>query len=638
MGNANCGIPDGDCTGTNRSDDFVQDDGHRDVGCKEIHLESPPAEEILNSSDLAQEDIGNEDGKTDRTSRISHHSTVDEEVREAILEEEKQKWEVENAERLRNDLRQTWMADLENTRKTMHEDPAGTHRPANRYGTDATLPHFEAGKHIPILALINPLSGAMAGTDILGVCKHEPYYKERCFNILDVVRGQQRGGMLDVFRIELGKAKDEAKAMGARPRVISGGGDGTGSFALFIIFLALKADNTRIDDGLEDTGNGFTWTDQELTESFPAIAQLPLGSANDFANILGWGQKYPGDGKFVCGWHDWAAKMLYRWFDAVISPTSKVVNFDIWGILPPKGSDKCDFKLAELTGDRGNCPNAAVNGKRVLHLKEGGKPVPFFVCLYFSAGFGAYMTARFQLNRHKTPITNRVEYVRQALGIIAESTPPQLQLRLNGVEIDCEGEPYFPPRRVAKKTRGRGYREVGFYNINWQAHAIHGATRAPLSQRLGCSSREPVSFNDDHLDMFRWKFTSLVKNPGLRIQTDKKKNMELKYEAKKGQGVFFQWDGEARFAFSPTGEDFHIFIRKVLTVPVVLGPYHDARLTGPVENGKPVKFGFYGETPEEENEVRARLIANVGGKLEEELNATKDDITNGGFLFQGEKK
>merc|ERR1712151_852484 len=103
------------------------------------------------------------------------------------------------------------------------------------------------------------------------------------------------------------------------------------------------------------------------------------------------------------------------------------------------------------------------------------------------------MTARFQLNRHKTPITNRAEYIKQAVGIIREATPPQLQLRLEGVKIDCEGQSYFPPR--PRKT-GRSYREVGFYNINWQAHAIHGADRAPASVRFGCgcssTKRQPV--------------------------------------------------------------------------------------------------------------------------------------------------
>ena len=92
--------------------------------------------------------------------------------------------------------------------------------------------------------------------------------------------------------------------------------------------------------GCQDMGNGFIWTDEEMAEPqhsdgrfcfakllartfqtplhpwplelfvleslwwmsgsllsllrfFPAIAQMPLGSANDFGNILGWGQLGP---------------------------------------------------------------------------------------------------------------------------------------------------------------------------------------------------------------------------------------------------------------------------------------------------------------------------------------------------------
>jgi hypothetical protein len=38
-----------------------------------------------------------------------------------------------------------------------------------------------------------------------------------------VVRDQRRGGLLDLLRRELCAAKAEAKALGHRPRVISGG-------------------------------------------------------------------------------------------------------------------------------------------------------------------------------------------------------------------------------------------------------------------------------------------------------------------------------------------------------------------------------------------------------------------------------
>merc|ERR1712232_101346 len=128
--------------------------------------------------------------------------------------------------------------------------------------------------------------------------------------------------------------------MNTRPRIISGGGDGTASFCMFIVFLALKADPEREDDGLQDTGNGFTWTDTELRDFFPALAQMPLGSANDFGHILGWGRMYPGDptGTY-CASRAWALKQLHRWIAALISPQSVVVNFDVWGIMPPSGQE-----------------------------------------------------------------------------------------------------------------------------------------------------------------------------------------------------------------------------------------------------------------------------------------------------------
>lgn len=631
MGNSTCGRPsaaDGDIDVTS---DYSQNTK------REVDLEMP---ELIIEAEVAEEHRHEESrpgSQKEGECRDAQPKAVEEtqeQRTETLIEEAKVEWEAEENKKIKKERYEDWQANLQESRRQMKEDMIATHRPANRYGTEASLPTFEAGRHIPILALLNPLSGAAAGLDIISVCKQNDYYRDRCFNILDVTRGQRSGGLLDVFRIELCKAKDEAKALGTRPRLVSGGGDGTGSFALFIIFLALKADPAREDEGLKDTGNGFIWTDEEMAASFPALAQMPLGSANDFANILGWGQKYPGDTHRLCGATNYASKMLFRWFDAVISPSSRVVNFDIWGILPKSGADHVDFKIAEIVGDRGRCPNEKVEGKRQVKLREAGKPVPLFVCLYFSAGFGAYMTARFQLNRHKTPSGNRVEYVRQALGIIAETTPPQLQLRLNGVEIDCEGQPYFPPRRD-RGNRGRGYREVGFYNINWQAHAVHGASRARVDKRLCCSVREPVTFNDGLMDMFRWRFSSLVKNPGLLVQTDKKRDMELKYNASHGQGLFFQWDGEARFAFSPTGQAFHIFIRKVLNIPVVVGPYHCNKLTGNVDNGLPVRFDFFGDNDAEREKVRRRVLAAVNSQLDTEMNATRDEIFSGSFTMRG---
>ncbi|CAJ1459563.1 unnamed protein product, partial [Effrenium voratum] len=524
--------------------------------------------------------------------------------------------------------------------RRMHAESFAHGGPANRYGEMALLPPFEEGRHVPTLALINPMSGAAAGMDILQVARRSPYYKDRFFNIIDVVKGQHRGGLLDVFRIELCKAREEALDQGTRPRLISGGGDGTGSFAIFMVFLALKADPARPHEGLGDTGNGFIWTDEELAESFPAIAQMPLGSANDFGNILGWGQKYPGDVMCGClpgGGREAALGQLKRWVNAVIEPSSRVVNFDVWGFMPPAGQEQCSFKLAELTGKRGRNPNTKINGERNVTLKQAGKPVPFFVCLYFSAGLGAYMTSRFQINRRKTPLRNRAEYVRQLGGIVMESNPPQLAGRLNGVTIDCEGEPYFPPRRQLS-NQGRKYREVGFYNINWQAHGLHGADRASLGSRLCCGTREPVRFNDGKIDMFRWKFASFFKNPGVTMQTDKKEDMLLNFSASPGKGVFFQWDGESRFAFNPNGEDFQIYIRKVANVPVVIGPWVNQRLTGPLDNGEPVAFAFCGKDPESVDAVKRRIWQAVSGALDAELNATAQEISGTGLRVSQNSK
>jgi len=233
------------------------------------------------------------------------------------------------------------------------------------------------------------------------------------------------------------------------------------------------------------------------------------------------------------------------------------------------------------------------------------------------------MVSRFQINRRSTPVRNRLEYTRQAIGIVLERTPPQLKVRADGITIDCDSESYFPPRR-GKGVRGKAYREVGFYNINWQAHLAHGADRAPCFSRCfsRCSGLKPVLFNDGYLNMYRMRFTSYLKNPGTTMQTDKKQDLLLSFHGDEGKGMFFQFDGEARYAFSPTGEDFQLYIRKVLNIPVVLGPWRSHRLTEPVDNGRPVRFEFHGDSTLEKDHVRNRVIKSVTGALDDELCAT----------------
>ncbi|CAK0834619.1 unnamed protein product, partial [Prorocentrum cordatum] len=361
---------------------------------------------------------------------------------------------------------------------------------------------------------------------------------------------------------------------------------------------------------------------------------MPLGTANDFGHILGWGQKYPGDGRRG----ESAMLCLQAWVESVISPRSQVVNFDVFGIMPEAGKEHCDFKLCELTGRKGRDPRVQLDGRSQMLMTEAALPVPFLVCLYFSAGFGAEVVSRFQLNRKDRPWKNRLEYVKQGAGIVTQARPPQLGNRMEGVSVRCEGQEYFPPRKGGSEGHGERYREVGFYNINWQANMIHGADRAPACTRL-CGTREPVTFNDGCVDMYRMRFRSFLKNPGTKFQTDKRRDMTLRHVGRPGQGVFFQWDGEARFAFSPSGEAFSIHVRKVLNIrviPVVLGHGFDPKITGDPDNGRPASFAFCGDSPLERQRVRQRMLENVRGELDAALNATKGEMKAAGLPCAGD--
>lgn len=553
---------------------------------------------------------------------------------EAIIEREKLRWTLKQE---KSDMQRSvseFFSMLEETRSQLWSPQLTILHslPANRYGNNARLPAFVEGQHVPVLALINPNAGAMAGSDILAIARNTCYYRDRFFNILDVVKDQhRRGGMLDVFRAALCKAKDEARAMGARPRIISGGGDGTASFTLFILFAALRAEDTRAAEGLRDTGNGFIWTDEELEDCFPALAQMPLGSANDLAHTLGWGKKYPGDrelGAWCAAGHSRALRALQGWVKAVVDPASRATNFDMFGIMPEDGAEACDFKVCELAGPRGSNPKVRVDHGWRLMMKEARTPVPLFVGLYFSAGFAAYMTARFQLNRKTRPLRNKVEYARQAAGILMERVPPELNTGLHGVQIRFADEQYFPPRGT-QCNRGEGYRDVGFLNVNWQAGMANGADRAPVLTRL-FSRREPAKFNDGKMDMYRLKLASALKNPGLRIQTDKKEGgMTLMYAGGRGKGIFFQWDGEARFAFSAAEKPFKIHIRKVLDIPVLLGPEYDPM--GAPPSGDAVRFRFAGDAAASREAVKRRVLQYVRGELSAELNATGHEMLRAGL-------
>merc|ERR1719183_405364 len=122
-------------------------------------------------------------------------------------------------------------------------------------------------------------------------------------HIVEVIKSaNKKDGLFEKFRTFLNEAKDAAKQKDAkfRPRLICGGGDGTASFALMIVFKALLANDSRAEEGLGDKGNGFIWTDEEMQKYFPALVQMPLGTGNDLSGVLGWGRKAPGNSKIPC--------------------------------------------------------------------------------------------------------------------------------------------------------------------------------------------------------------------------------------------------------------------------------------------------------------------------------------------------
>lgn len=608
----------------------LERDDAKGEGEADANFRPLPASSTADSS-LADFGVEGDEDDENKPPRVENRLS---DVQVEILRDAKRRWTAKHEEADRQHRAAELQELLAQTRASLHVEPTSS-MPSNRYGTDARLPPFDLERHVPVLALINPFSGGMAGSDILSLARKSPYYQSTFFNIIDVVKDQRRGGLLDLFRIELCQARDQAKAMGRRPRIISGGGDGTASFTIFMIFAALRADDTRADEGLRDSGNGFIWSDEELAQSFPALAQMPLGSANDFGHALGWGDKYPGDieSSGCLGSRQSALTALQTWVEAVIDPSTSVANFDVFGFMPAEGASACDFKLCELTGRRGRDPKVVVDGKPQLLMKEAGTPVPLFCCLYFSAGLAAYMVARFQMNRRKTPLLNKLEYGRQGAGILTESVPAQLGTGLEGVQIRCGDKHYFPPHSE-DGSGGEKYREVGFLNINWQAGIANGSDRAPICGRA-CSTREPAKFNDGKIDMYRLKLRSVVKNPGFRIQTDKHDDgMTMTFSGGRGKGIFFQWDGEARFAFSPTGEPFQLNVQKILNLPVVLGPRYDPRVTGDPHNGREAFFGFEGATPERRAAVRERIVRGIRGELNRELNASREEMIAAGLQCQ----
>mmetsp|Transcript_35111 Transcript_35111/g.54522 ORF Transcript_35111/g.54522 Transcript_35111/m.54522 type:complete len:763 (-) Transcript_35111:315-2603(-) len=551
---------------------------------------------------------------------------------------------------------------------------------------DLMFPNILKGRHAPVLGLITPASSSSSkmdlGRELLSIARHSPVYQDRFFNTNEMLEDMARGGFLGVLREELNVAKAEALELKTRPRVVVGGDDTTTHVVIWLILKALQANEKRVSEGLsqfKDTGNGFTWTDDELRSSFPAIVQLPLGNQCNLADACGWvgssscisccGRK----SKYrtattlrTCGISRSArVRVLQQLMEAIIDPATPCRNFDVWGVMPPFGADKINFKLCELGAKPGRSPKTKVNGKKGnISLKPASctvakAPAPWMVLVSFRAGYGAYRNSRIKANPHSTPFRSRLERWRQFFGVSCEKTPLQMRTKTNGIKVACLGgkggdgldhgahhkaQSYFPPRNGRKAwgvncwSRGNRYREVGFYNVSCRASP--GAERAPLMRRLCFSKRRrPIRCDDGCLHMYRMRFKSYLKNPGRTMQTDRRKDMTLSFEAHSdktpsegsveavrkaapAKGLFVQFDGEPRFAFSPTGQRFDLMIRKVMNLPVVIGPFSKE----PVEKDKKVEFEIYGDTPEDKEQTRLRIIKSLNGTLDAELHATEDDL------------
>jgi len=488
------------------------------------------------------------------------------------------------------------------------------------FGSEQKLGEWKPDAHAPFVCLINPRSGGKKGQAILEVCtRSQDVYQESCFDIVKVVRDTSG------LRKRLNWAKDRAVEKNLpsfRPRIICGGGDGTASFALMCVFKALR----------NDAGEGFIWTDEEMEKYFPALVQMPLGTGNDLGGVLGWGRKYPGyvQGPFCSVASRQAARgrKLSQWFDLALRTSTPVVPFDIWGFMPPPGQDVTNVKMCELADvARGD------DGRKVYMMKRADVVVPFLVLLYASYGFGANVVARFQLVRHDSQLANLLEYARISQSVLFGTQCPQVQRGLEGLRITNLGEEaekngsdqYFPPRKTRSAAR---YKEAGFMNINSMAGgALKGRDRAGLTTRwcMCDAGRQQVDYGDGKADFYRQSVVRTFAKTGTRLQVDKKRGATFRFEANRGKGIFMQYDGEGRFAFSPDGQPWRMDIQQVLRVPMVVHPSAH-RPASSSSSSDPVKFEIIGDTPEEAARVKARIFRWIAGDLVQEMNATEDEI------------
>jgi len=272
----------------------------------------------------------------------------------------------------------------------------------------------------------------------------------------------------------------------------------------------------------------------------------------------GLGRKYPGYVRL--GGAAARGKALVDWFDMALRAATPVVSFDVWGFMPPPGEEHMNVKVCELNNIE------KLDGKKQFIMKPADIVVPFLVLLYSSFGMPGQIIAEFQLKRCETAFQNKLQYVKIIAPLLTYAkSPPQLRRKLEGFSValpeEDGGKQYFPPRPTRKD---KAYGEVGFLNINsYMAGNITGKDRASCTNRwcLCGSGRSPVQYGDGSIDLFRARQPRTAAKVGTTHQTDKQHGAIFKYEAAKGQGLFFQYDGEGRFAFHPDGEAWRMDVQ-----------------------------------------------------------------------------
>jgi len=415
---------------------------------------------------------------------------------------------------------------------------SGSTAPLRTFSSTSCLPfvapHDPDSDDVPFVATLNPKSGNKMGAVFLEDASRFPIYRSRYFNIIHIATKKP---VLAAFRRQLDTIRMEAKMKHSRcrPRLICGGGDGTACFALFCVFSALHGQDEQL-----------RWSDEELSDWFPALVQMPLGTGNDFAGILGWGRT-------INPVNDRTG--VARWCKAAVNIHRPISPFDVWGFAPENNR----MKVCSLAGV------SSENKNRVV-FAEASPSVPFLCLLYFSMGFDAYMVAQVENNRTESRAMNFLEYGKQ--GSSAYWGAQRRNFDLEGVVVqvtDREEEDsqdvtqqYFPPIDRATKSAA-DYKTVGFMNVN----SLGGGT---------ISASNPASFDDGLLDFFRQKdLLGNLLSRGCHFNTSRHQ-MATFTVPDTHLGVYCQFDGEARYAFAPACGGFSLDVRQVMQIPVVMGP------------------------------------------------------------------